>query len=169
MKCCRCLPAPNPKLPIFECAAKELSAAIYASTTRTPIQPPCFWFMMRRVQIAWSEWHAANARCKQFLLGMYSTALEPDELLVSVDVPRLPAEFGSCLSAHSPFATADSGRCRGGFAPQRCPGRVRLAVGCVGPMAVRLTELEAKIYVAPIPTDIHKTIRRKQILLEANC
>lgn len=31
----------------------------------------------------------------QFLLGMYSTSLEPDELLMSVDVPLLPAEFGA--------------------------------------------------------------------------
>ena len=76
---------------------------------------------------------------------MYSTALEPDELLVSVDVPCLPAEFGSSyLRIHRlqrPTLTVAAAASRRNGTIED----VRLAVGCVGPMALRLTELEAKI------------------------
>ena len=60
----------------------------------------------------------------QFLLGMYSTSLEPDELLMSVDVPAIAGGVRRCLSAHPSLATTDVGCCRGGFASRRISRRV---------------------------------------------
>lgn len=80
-----------------------------------------------------------------FLAGMYETALQPDELLVEVRVPPLPPGCdGSYLRVHrfqrpsvgvAVAAKLQDGRLEG----------VRLAVGCVGPKAERLTELEARL------------------------
>ena len=102
---------------------------------------------------------------QQFLRGMYSTALEPDELLVSIDVPCLPATFGSSyLRIHRlqrPTLTV-------GAAVSRRNGtieEVRLAVGCVGPMALRLTELEAKIQ-GGAPNDSRKIIGESKSYLK---
>lgn len=94
---------------------------------------------------------------QRFLLGMYATALEPDELLVSVDVPRLPLEFGgSYLRIHRlqrpTLGVAAAVSSRNGTLED-----IRLAVGCVGPKALRLTELEEKIQHSD-PKDLHKII-----------
>ena len=102
---------------------------------------------------------------QQFLRGMYSTALEPDELLVSIDVPCLPAKFGSSyLRIHRlqrPTLTVGAAASRRNGAIEE----VRLAVGCVGPMALRLTELEAKIQGVG-PDDSGKIIRESKAYLK---
>jgi len=102
---------------------------------------------------------------QQFLCGMYSTALEPEELLVSVDVPCLPARWGSSyLRIHRlqrPTLTVAAAASRRNGAIDD----VRLAVGCVGPMAVRLTELEAKIR-AGAPNDSRKIIKESKAYLK---
>ena len=100
----------------------------------------------------------------QFLLGMYSTALEPDELLVSVDVPCLPAHFGSCyLRIHRlqrpTLTVAAATSLRSGAIED-----VRLAVGCVGPTALRLSDLEAKIRGSD-PETCRKIVRESKIYL----
>ena len=101
----------------------------------------------------------------QFLRGMYATALEPDELLVAIDVPCLPAEFGSSyLRIHRlqrPTLTVAAAAARRNGAIED----VRLAVGCVGSMALRLTELEAKIRSAD-PNDSWKIIRQAKAYLK---
>ena len=100
-----------------------------------------------------------------FLRGMYSTALEPDELLVSIDVPCLPARFGSAyLRIHRlqrPTLTVGVAAARRNGAVEE----VRLAVGCVAPMALRLTELEAKIQGSG-PEDSGKIIRESKSYLK---
>jgi aerobic carbon-monoxide dehydrogenase medium subunit len=102
---------------------------------------------------------------QQFLRGMYTTALEPDELLVSIDVPCLPAKFGSSyLRIHRlqrPTLTVGVAASRGNGAIEE----VRLAVGCVGPMALRLTDLEAKIR-GVVPSDSRKIIRESKAYLK---
>lgn len=80
-----------------------------------------------------------------FLVGMYTTALEPDELLVGVEAAALPPGWGSAyLRVHRlqrpTLGVAAAGRLQDGRLES-----VRLAVGCVGPRAQRLTELEAKL------------------------
>jgi len=102
---------------------------------------------------------------QQFLRGMYSTALEPDEMLVSIDVPCLPAQFGSSyLRIHRlqrPTLTVAAAASRRNEAIED----VRLAVGCVGPTAIRLTELEAKIRASD-PSDSRRIIREAKTYLE---
>jgi len=94
---------------------------------------------------------------QEFLLGMYATALEPDELLVSVEVPGLPRQYGSCylrihrLQRPTLGVAVAAARCNGAFED------VRMAVGCVGPRALRLTELETKVRNSD-PSDSSKII-----------
>ena len=83
---------------------------------------------------------------QQFLRGMYSTALEPDELLVSDRRSAFTAGVRQCLFAHSPSATADAGPsprpCRAAMAPSK---KFAWRWDASGPWRLRLTELEAKI------------------------
>ena len=100
-----------------------------------------------------------------FLTGMYSTALEADELLLSVDVLRLPRQFGgSYMRIHRlqrpTLGVAAAVSLRGGALDE-----VRLAVGCVGPKALRLTELEGKLGGAA-PADISKIIQESKTSLK---
>jgi carbon-monoxide dehydrogenase medium subunit len=102
---------------------------------------------------------------REFLRGMYATALEADELLVSVDVPCLPSQFGSAyLRIHRlqrPTLTVAAAASRRNGAIDD----VRLAVGCVGPMALRLTELEVKVRGSH-PSDGGKIIREAKSYLK---
>ncbi len=80
-----------------------------------------------------------------FFLGMYSTALEPDELLLHVEVPVLPSGWGSSyLRVHRyqrpTLGVAAAARVENGRIED-----LRLAAGCVGPKPERLRELEAKL------------------------
>jgi len=80
-----------------------------------------------------------------FLVGMYATALEADELLTEVVVPPLPPGWGEAyLRIHRlqrpTLGVAAAARLQNGSIEG-----VRLAVGCVGPKAERLAELEAKL------------------------
>jgi aerobic carbon-monoxide dehydrogenase medium subunit len=82
---------------------------------------------------------------REFLVGMYTTALEPGELLVSIHVPGLPLGFGSSyLRIHRlqrpTLGVAAAAHCQNGKIEE-----VRFAVGCIGPKALRLTELESRI------------------------
>ena len=80
----------------------------------------------------------------EFLVGMYETALQPDELLTEVKITPLPAGWGHAYHRIERFyrptvnvaaaASISNGKLNG----------VRLAVGCVGPKAQRLSELETK-------------------------
>ena len=101
----------------------------------------------------------------QFLRGMYATALEADEMLVSIDVPCLPAEFGSSyMRIHRlqrPTLTVAAAASRRNGAIED----VRLAVGCVGPTALRLTELEAQIRGGD-PNDSDRIIREAKTYLK---
>jgi aerobic carbon-monoxide dehydrogenase medium subunit len=102
----------------------------------------------------------------QFLLGMYSTALEPDELLLSVDVPRLPSEFGDCYLRIHRLQRPTLGVAAAVSLRNGSLGDVRLAVGCVGPKALRLIELEEKLRGAD-PRDIRKMIDESKSYLSS--
>ncbi|HEV8724822.1 MAG TPA: FAD binding domain-containing protein [Candidatus Binatia bacterium] len=80
-----------------------------------------------------------------FFIDMYATALEPGELLLYVEIPALPPGMKSAyVRLHRyqrpTLGVAVSTRMNNGALEE-----VRLAVGCVGPKAERLTELETKI------------------------
>ena len=82
---------------------------------------------------------------EEFLIAMYETALQPDEILTKVAVPPLPTGWGHAYLRIERFyrptvnvavaAKLENGKFDG----------VRLAVGCIGPKSIRLSELEAKI------------------------
>jgi carbon-monoxide dehydrogenase medium subunit len=82
----------------------------------------------------------------EFLVGTYETALAPDELLTEVRVPPLPAGWSHAYLRVEQFyrptlnVAVALGRDDGRL------GEARLAVGCVGPKAVRLTDLEARVH-----------------------
>ena len=80
-----------------------------------------------------------------FLSGMYSTALEPGELLQKIFVAPLPVGWGAAyLRVHRyqrpTLNVAVAAKFQNGAVED-----ARLAVGCVGPKPQRLSELEAKI------------------------
>jgi aerobic carbon-monoxide dehydrogenase medium subunit len=80
-----------------------------------------------------------------FLSGMYSTALEPGELLQKVFVAPLPVGWGAAyLRVHRyqrpTLNVAVATKLQNGAVED-----ARLAVGCVGPKPQRLSELESKI------------------------
>jgi len=84
-------------------------------------------------------------RLDDFFLDMYTTALEADELLLEVQIPPLPAEMqGAYLRLHRyqrpTLGVAAAARINNGTVEE-----IRVAVGCIGPRAQRLAELESKI------------------------
>ena len=81
----------------------------------------------------------------EFFLDVYDTALEPDELMLDVQIPSLPVGMiTSYLRLHRyqrpTLGVAAAVRMNDGAIAES-----RLAVGCVGPKAQRLAELETKI------------------------
>ena len=81
----------------------------------------------------------------EFLLGTFETALEPDEILCEVLVPELPAGYGSACLRIERFQRPTLNVA---VAVQWEKGRVqaaRLAVGCIGSRALRLTDLEQRL------------------------
>jgi carbon-monoxide dehydrogenase medium subunit len=81
----------------------------------------------------------------KFFVDMYATALEASELLLEVEVPALPEGMQSAyvrLHRHQrPTLGVAAGVCMTGETIED----VRLAVGCIGPKAERLSELEKRI------------------------
>ena len=76
---------------------------------------------------------------------MYATALTPEELLLEVEIPFLPAGMTSAYQRLHRYQRPTLGVA----AAVRMSGEIideaRLAVGCVGPKAQRLSELETKL------------------------
>lgn len=102
----------------------------------------------------------------EFLVGTYETAIEPDEVLVAVEAPPLPADLGHAYLRieryHRPTANV-------AVAAGRSDGRVasaRLAVGCIGPKAMRLAELESRI-VGLTVAEASRAIAESRPYLEA--
>ena len=81
----------------------------------------------------------------EFFVDMYATALAPDELLLDIEIPRLPVGMTSSYLRLHRYQRPTLGVA---VAAQFNDGSIhnaRLAVGCIGPKALRLMELEAKI------------------------
>jgi carbon-monoxide dehydrogenase medium subunit len=82
---------------------------------------------------------------KDFLLGMYETALGPDEILMDVGVTPIPQGWRWSYQRIERFYRPTLNIAAVGEAKGEKIETVRLAVGCVGMKAERLTELEEKI------------------------
>jgi len=80
-----------------------------------------------------------------FFVDMYATALEPGDLLLEVEIPRLPAGMKSVYQRLHRYQRPTLGVAVGASMSNGVIEEARLAVGCVGPKAERLTELEPKI------------------------
>jgi carbon-monoxide dehydrogenase medium subunit len=80
-----------------------------------------------------------------FFVSTYETALEPSELLTEVQVPQLPAGWGWSFERIERFYRPTVNAAAAVAASDGHIAEVRLAVGCVGPRALRLRELEDRI------------------------
>jgi len=80
-----------------------------------------------------------------FFVSTYETALEPDELLTEVQVPPLPFGWGWAYERIERFYRPTVNAAAAIAANDERIAEVRLAVGCVGPRALRLRELEEKL------------------------
>jgi carbon-monoxide dehydrogenase medium subunit len=84
-------------------------------------------------------------RLDEFFVDMYSTALEPGELLLEVEIPSLPAGMSSAYLRLHRYQRPTLGVAAAVRFANGNIDEARLAVGCIGPKALRLSELEAKI------------------------
>ncbi len=81
----------------------------------------------------------------EFFVDMYATALEPGELLLEVEIPRLPGGMKSAYQRLHRYQRPTLGVAAGARFNEQVITDARLAVGCVGPKAQRLTDLERRI------------------------
>ena len=86
----------------------------------------------------------------EFFVNMYSTALEPGELLLEVEIPSLPAGMSSAYQRLHRYQRPTLGVAVAARFSNGIIEEVRLAVGCIGPKAQRLTELEKKFTGTPL-------------------
>jgi aerobic carbon-monoxide dehydrogenase medium subunit len=101
-----------------------------------------------------------------FLVDMYATVLEPGDLLLEIQIPALPDGMTSTyLRLHRyqrpTLGVAVGARANNGFFEE-----VRLAVGCVGPKAQRLSALETKMKGTK-PTDVKRIVTEERNYLRA--
>jgi aerobic carbon-monoxide dehydrogenase medium subunit len=80
-----------------------------------------------------------------FFLDAYETALEPDELILDVQIPSLPSGMISAYLRLHRFQRPTLGVATAVKMNDGTIAESRLAVGCVGPKAQRLVDLEAKL------------------------
>jgi aerobic carbon-monoxide dehydrogenase medium subunit len=80
-----------------------------------------------------------------FFLDVYETALEPDELMLDVQIPSLPLGMTSSYLRLHRYQRPTLGVAAAVKLNDGTIAESRLAVGCIGPRAQRLTELETKI------------------------
>ena len=82
---------------------------------------------------------------EDFFIDMYATALEASDLLLEIEIPALPAGMKSAYQRLHRYQRPTLGVAVGALMIDGAINEIRLAVGCVGPKAERLTELEPKI------------------------
>ena len=80
-----------------------------------------------------------------FFVDMYATVLEPSDLLLEIEIPVLPAGMKSAYQRLHRYQRPTLGVAAAARVTKGIIDEARLAVGCIGPKAQRLTELEAKI------------------------
>jgi carbon-monoxide dehydrogenase medium subunit len=107
--------------------------------------PPAVLLVHDAAVIVGNENGERRIALDEFFVDMYATALQPGDVLLEIEIPSLPAGLKSAyLRLHRyqrpTLGVAVGARMSGGAVED-----VRLAVGCVGPKAQRLTELETKI------------------------
>jgi carbon-monoxide dehydrogenase medium subunit len=94
----------------------------------------------------------------EFLVGTYEVALAPDEVLASVSVQPLPADWTAAFLRIEQYYrptlnVAVAARTENGLLAD-----LRLAAGCVGPRPVRLADLESQARGLPL-ADAERVVR----------
>ena len=102
----------------------------------------------------------------KFLVGMYETALQPDELLTQVKVPPLPSRWGHGYLRIEQFYRPTVNVAAAAKFNNGTIDSVRFAVGCVGPKAQRLPELEDKLSGSTLADAERITAEAKPYLTE---
>src|SRR5215471_13603545 len=87
---------------------------------------------------------------KDFFLDVYETALEPDEVMLDVQIPALPNGMLSAYLRLHRFQRPTLGVAAAVRTNDEIIAESRLAVGCIGPKCQRLPELETKIHGAQL-------------------
>src|SRR5262245_13870763 len=82
---------------------------------------------------------------KDFFLDVYETALEPDEVMLDVQIPALPSGMLSAYLRLHRFQRPTLGVAAAVRMNRGSIAESRLGVGCIGPKSQRLAELETKI------------------------
>jgi aerobic carbon-monoxide dehydrogenase medium subunit len=100
-----------------------------------------------------------------FFRGMYDVALEEGELLIGIRAAPLPAGWSWGFRRFEQFYrptlnVAAAVRCEGGRLAE-----ARIAVGCIGPRAVRLAELEQRLRGLPL-ADALRLVGESAVYLE---
>jgi carbon-monoxide dehydrogenase medium subunit len=118
--------------------------ATFASLNRMPIRPRSWMFM--KLSLLCKALTANDAwRSKIFFTDYYETALEKNEMLTDIDIPKLPDNFrGSYLRfcpGEWPIVTV---ALLTRWADGAC-AEARLGLGCVGPRPIRVDEFEKAV------------------------
>jgi carbon-monoxide dehydrogenase medium subunit len=100
-----------------------------------------------------------------FFVSTYETALEPSELLTEVQIPPLPADWGWSFERIERFYRPTANAAAAVSMNDGHIRDVRLSVGCVGPRALRLRELEDKIKGSSVE-DAKREIANSKAYLE---
>lgn len=101
-----------------------------------------------------------------FFVDMYATALNPGDLLLEVEVPRLPTGMGSAYQRLHRYQRPTLGVATAVRMAGDTIAEARLAVGCIGPKPERLADLEQKIVGASIGAAKHIFTEEKEYLRE---
>ena len=101
---------------------------------------------------------------RDFFVDVYTTAIDADDLLIDIEIPRLPAGIKSAYRRLHRYQRPTLGVA---VAAQTVDGQIsenRLAIGCIGPKPERLTELENKLNGVQ-PADIRRLVSEEQTYL----
>jgi carbon-monoxide dehydrogenase medium subunit len=82
---------------------------------------------------------------EEFFIDMYATALEPDEILLEVEIPPLPLAMRSSYLRLHRYQRPTLGVAAAVSMDNGTIAEARFAVGCIGPKAQRLAALESRI------------------------
>jgi carbon-monoxide dehydrogenase medium subunit len=97
----------------------------------------------------------------RFFVGLYETAIAPDEILVALEVEPLPPGVGSAYLRAARFERPSLGVAVAAAQQDGRLANVRLAVSCVGPVPMRLQELESRLTGAPL-AEAQQMVRQAQ-------
>jgi carbon-monoxide dehydrogenase medium subunit len=103
---------------------------------------------------------------EELWLGSYETALEPDEIMAALEVPALPPGMAAAYERVERYERPSVGVAVAAGGRDGRVSEVRLAVGCVGPMPLRLREVEQRLVGLTVP-EAQRRLREAQAEISA--